>query len=129
MMQTALRTRLLNDGTIAGLVGTRVDWDARPQAKALPAVTLSLPYDMRDQHMGGSQVTRMSTFQIDCWAEKAITAHTLGEAVVTAIQPAATVGGVRFLGAFPEVASSTETTEAGLVYRVMVRGQIAHTIP
>jgi hypothetical protein len=38
-MQTALRTRLLADATISGIVGTRIDWGLRPQAKALPAIT------------------------------------------------------------------------------------------
>jgi hypothetical protein len=32
-MQTDLRARLLANGTIAGLVSTRVDWGIRPQGK------------------------------------------------------------------------------------------------
>jgi hypothetical protein len=128
MMQTALRDRLLADATIAGLVGTRVDWDARPQGKPLPAVTLAM-VDPRDQKMDGPQATRNTIIQADCWASKAIDAHTLAEAVIAELQPAATVSGVRFLGAFLTSTSSSEDTEIGPVYRVMVRGSIIHTIP
>jgi hypothetical protein len=128
MMQTALRDRLLADATIAALVGTRVDWDIRPQGKPLPAITLAM-VDNRDQKMDGPQVTRSTVIQVDCWALKAIDAHTLGEAVITELQPALTVGSVRFLGAFLTATSSSEDTDNGLVYRVMVRGSIVHTIP
>lgn len=128
MMQSALRERLLNDATVAGLVGTRVDWDVRPQGKSLPAVTLSM-VDTRDQHMGGPQVTRNTIIQADCWALKAIDAHSLAEAVVTELQPPALVGGVQFLGAFLTASSMSEDTDVGIVFRVMVRGNIVHTIP
>ena len=128
MMQQALRSRLLADGTVAALVGTRVDWDARPQGKSLPAITLAM-VDNRDQHMGGPQVTRNTIIQADCWALKAADAHNLAEAVIAELQPPATVSGVRFLGAFLTATSMSEDTDSGLVYRVMVRGNIAHTIP
>jgi hypothetical protein len=128
MMQQALKTRLLADATISDLVGTRVDWDARPQGKPLPAITLS-KIDPRAQHMGGPQATRNTIIQVDCWASKASDAHTLAEAVVAELQPAATVGGVNFLGAFLTDTSMTEETDNGTVYRVMVRGSISHTIP
>ena len=127
MMQQALRTRLLNDATVAGLVGTRVDWDARPQAKALPAVTLSM-VDVRDQHMGGAQVTRGTIIQADCWALKPLDAHNLAEAVIAELQPKATVSGVTFLGAFLTATSMSEDTDNGMIYRVMVRGDLHHTI-
>jgi hypothetical protein len=128
MMQTALRDRLLADATITALVGTRVDWDVRPQGKPLPAITLGM-VDNRDQKMDGPQVTRSTVIQADCWALKSIEAHTLAEAVIAELQPALTVGSVRFLGAFLTATSSSEDTDNGLVYRVMVRGSIVHTIP
>jgi hypothetical protein len=128
MMQTALRDRLLADATITALVGTRVDWDVRPQGKALPAITISKT-ELHDQHMGGPQVTRNPIVQIDCWASKPADAHTLSAAVISELQPAATVSGVRFLGAFLTETSSVEDTDNGIVHRVMVRGNIVHTIP
>jgi hypothetical protein len=128
MMQTALRDRLLADATITALVGTRVDWDVRPQGKPLPSITLAM-VDNRDQKMDGPQVTRSTVIQADCWALKSIDAHTLAEAVIVELQPALTVGSVRFLGAFLTCTSSSEDTDNGLVYRVMVRGRIVHTIP
>lgn len=126
MMQQALRTRLMDDATISGLVGTRVDWDVRPQGKALPAITLSM-VDVRDQHMGGPQATRRTIIQADCWASKASDAHTLAEAVIDELQPAANVDDTRFLGAFLSATSMSEDTDNGLVHRVMVRGDIWHT--
>jgi hypothetical protein len=128
MMQQALRSRLLNNSTITGMVGTRVDWDARPQGKPLPSVTLSM-FDNRDQHMGGPQATRNTIIQADCWAANASDAHNLAEAVITELQPPLTSGGVAFLGAFLAANSSVEDTDNGLVYRVMVRGNLLHTIP
>jgi hypothetical protein len=126
MMQSDLRTRLLADATISGLVGTRVDWDARPQGKSLPAITIAKT-ENHDQHMGGPQVTRGPIIQVDCWASKPIDAHTLGEAVIAALQPQADVGSTRFLGAFLTDTSMSESTDNGMVYRVMVRGTLWHT--
>jgi hypothetical protein len=126
MMQQALRTRLLNNATVSGLVGTRVDWDARPQGKSLPAVTLAM-VDIRDQHMGGPQVTRKTIIQADCWATKPIDAHTLAEAVIIELQPPATVDDTQFLGAFLTAPSMSEDTDNGMVFRVMVRGDLFHT--
>jgi hypothetical protein len=39
-METALRTLLIGNGTIAGLVGTRIVWNHLPQSTADPAVVL-----------------------------------------------------------------------------------------
>ena len=126
MMQSDLRSRLLADATISGLVGTRVDWDARPQGKPLPSITLSM-VDVRDQHMGGPQATRRTVLQVDCWADKPITSHTLAEAVINELQPQADVGSTRFLGAFLTSTSMSEDTDNGMVFRVMVRGDLWHT--
>jgi hypothetical protein len=126
MMQAQLRSRLMADGTIAGLVGTRVDWDVRPQGKALPAITIA-GVTFHDQHSGGPQATKRTILQVDCWALKPIDAHTLGDAVVAELQPPLEVGDTKFLGAFLTTSSSSEDTADGLVYRVMVRGDIWHT--
>jgi hypothetical protein len=88
----------------------------------LPSITLAM-VDNRDQKMDGPQVTRSTVIQADCWALKSIDAHTLAEAVIVELQPALTVGSVRFLGAFLTSTSSSEDTDNGLVYRVMVRGR------
>lgn len=127
-MQQALKAKLIADAAISALAGTRIDWDARPQGSSLPAITLAM-VDDRDQHMGGPHVTRNTIIQADCWALKAADAHNLSEAVIAELQSVATVSGVRFLGAFMTSTSMFEDTDSGIVYRVMVRGKIVHTIP
>jgi hypothetical protein len=85
-MQAALRSRLLADATIAGLVGTRVDWGLRPQAKSLPAISMTLIPTPRDYHMGGAQTTQFYMVQIDAWAEKYKDAHALRQAIITELE-------------------------------------------
>lgn len=131
-MQTQLRARLLADATIAALVGTRVDWDHRQQASGLPAITMSLVTDRREQHMGGLQVTRGTWVQFDCWAEKASHAAQLREAIVSLIVTRAVENGVTF---FPATnidtaprASQVEQVDTGIVHRGMVQATIWHTV-
>lgn len=127
-MQTQLRTRLLNDATISALVGTRVDWGVRPQAKALPSITLILANDGRDQRLSGLQVTQGPLVQIDCWADTYADAAAMREAVVTLISTAAVQSGTRFLGAGNiNTQDLPEKTDTGIVHRAMIRANIWHT--
>lgn len=128
-MESELRARLLADGTIAGLVGTRVDWNTRPQGKPLPAITLMTPSDTRDQHMEGFQVTRDPLVQIDVWTLKMADRETLREAVIAALAPAATVGSVSFLRAQDvSHADMSEMTEEGTVRRSRIQLRAWHTV-
>jgi hypothetical protein len=122
-MQTALRARLLADATIAGLVGSRVDWGLRPQAKALPAITLTLVPSPRDYHMGGAQVTQHYRVQVDCWATTYKGAHDLREAVIAELEPASG----SFLGSFVErSADMPERTDTGEVHRASLDFKVTH---
>lgn len=51
--EKALAKRLLTAEPIAEKVASRVDWMRRPQNAALPAITLQIITDVRDQHYGG----------------------------------------------------------------------------
>lgn len=127
-MQTQLRSRLLDDGTISGQ-GTRVDWNVRPQGKPLPAITLSLISDRRDQHMGGLQRTRGSWTQIDVWADDAETLATIREALVSLLATGAVEDGITFLPAQDiEVRESVEKTDTGIVHRSMIQATVWHTV-
>lgn len=129
MMQTALRTRLMN-GTTATLAGTRIDWDGRPQGDSLPAVTLELASETRDKHMAGTQNTRTSRVRAQCWASKPSDAHNLVESIITDLDPAVTQDGIVFLGSFPTILGGlAEDTDFGIVYRQIVDLSIIHTIP
>lgn len=130
MMQTALRTRLKNDATVASLVGTRIDWNARPQGKSLPAITLQTIHDGRPQKMSGFQVTRQTLVQVDCWGEKYADARNAAEAVIACLVPAADESGVRFLRSFVDRGMDTlEDTDNGQVHRVSIDLRVTHTIP
>jgi hypothetical protein len=127
-MQTELRARLLADSTISGLVGTRVDWGVRPQGKPLPAITLILASDTRDQTMAGVQATQGPLIQIDCWAETYAATVTLREAVVALISTPATQGSSKFLGAANiNAIDLPEKVDTGIVHRSVIRANIWHT--
>jgi len=134
-MQTQLRTLLLNDATISGLVSTRVDWGVRPQGRALPAITLILVSDGRDQRLDGLQTTQGPLVQIDCWADGSsdpvgayATISTLREAVVSLLATPVVQSGTRFLGAQNIYTQDLpEKTDVGFVQRAMIRANVWHT--
>lgn len=121
-MEGALRARLLADATVAGIVGTRIYWEDRPQSSALPAITLSLPVDGRDQHMGGFQTVRDVQVQIDIWATLYAEKKALKEAVIAAMAPAHTGNGIRFQAATRiDAVPLNERVETQLIYRDAIR--------
>lgn len=102
-MRQALRKRQIDDPAVLALVGTRVTWMTRPQASALPAVTMQTINDERPQHLKGFDDARGTRVQIDCWATHVdgvadAYAQTvrLAEAVIAAIINPATIEGIRF---------------------------------
>jgi hypothetical protein len=122
-MQAALRSRLLADATIAGLVGTRVDWGLRPQAKALPAITLDLPGSPRGYHMGGAQATQITRVQIDAWAATPKQAKDIADAVIAELEPRSG----SFEPSFVLLDRSTnEKVDDGVVYRRQLDMQITY---
>lgn len=116
-MEGALRARLLAAAPITALVGQRVYWVDRPQASALPAITLQIIDEDRAQHMQGFQATQQTTVQIDIWADKYGQGKALKEAVITALAPRATFNGVRFDRAFVRARDLSERTEAQFIHR------------
>lgn len=92
-MQGALRARITGAATTAG---TRVYWVDRPQAAALPAVTLQTISDPRPQHLKGFDELRSTRVQVDCWADTYAAARSLLEAVLAAVVPWDTSNGIRF---------------------------------
>lgn len=122
-MQAALRSRLLADATISGLVGQRVDWGLRPQAKSLPAITLTLVPTPRAYHMGGAQNTQFYLVQIDAWAEKYATAHQLRQAIIAELEQASG----EFLFSFLERdEDKPELTDTGPINRASMDFRVTH---
>jgi hypothetical protein len=120
-VKAALRARLLADGTISGLVGTRIDWGLRPQGMPLPAITLTLIPTPRDYHMGGAQRTQHYLVQIDCWASSYASADAVRQAVIAELEPASG----SFQGSFvqrdhdmPERIETSEIHRASLDFKI-----------
>lgn len=68
-MEEALVAWLLADGPLAAIVAARINWNERPQGKALPAVVLQRITGIRDYHMQGPSGLVRSLVQIDCWGK------------------------------------------------------------
>lgn len=92
-MSGALRARIIAANTTAG---SRVTWVERPQAAALPAVTLQIISDQRPQHLKGFNPLRGTLVQIDFWGDAYGDVTALKEAVLAAIVPENTSNGIRF---------------------------------
>ena len=63
--QAALRARLVAAAPVTALVGSRIYWVDRPQASALPAITLQTISDDRPQHMKGFIGLNPARVQVD----------------------------------------------------------------
>ena len=117
-MQGALRARITGASTSAG---TRVYWVDRPQASALPSVTLQIITDLRPQHLKGFDETRDTRVQIDCWAATYAAATALKEAVLAAVIPINTSNGIRFDRAIIDGERDLgERTETQFIHRASV---------
>lgn len=80
-MIEGVRTALLADATVAGLVGTRVYPRYLPQGGALPAIALHLISGVPDQASSGPTGPIERRVQVDCWAERYAAAASLAKAV------------------------------------------------
>lgn len=86
-MEGALRARIIAANTAAA---GRVYWVDRPQASALPSITLQLISGERPQTHGGMQATRDPRVQVDVWASSHLAASQLMGEVIAALAPANT---------------------------------------
>jgi hypothetical protein len=127
-MEEDLRARLLADAGISALAKRgSIAWGDRPQASALPAITLDYIDDARPQHMQGFQDLRGTQVQADVWADDKKQARDLRELVIAALVPVAIVGATSFQRSFVDrLASSFESIETGIVYRERIDFTIWH---
>lgn len=125
--QAALRARLIAAAPVAALVGQRIYWVQRPQAAALPAITLQTISDDRPQHMKGLQELRASRVQLDVWAETYGSTRQVSEAAIAALLPEQTGNGIRFERTFvAAVRDSGEQTGTTFVHRTTIDLIIHH---
>lgn len=126
-METALRARLKDDAGVSGLVGSRVDWNVRPQGTTAPCIVLTVVSDDRGQHMAGFHGYRPTRVQVDCYAATRAAAVQVRDAVLAAIVPQADKSGVSFLRAFVNtVMGRGDQTETGVIHREMIDLTIWH---
>ena len=126
-MEQGLRQRLLDDPAVATIVGTRVDWDVRPQRSAYPAIVLETIEGRRTQHMAGFNTFRATAVQASCFATSKAQAVAMREAVIAAIAGEATARGKRFLRAQDiEHRQRPENTGTQTIHREIVEATIWH---
>jgi hypothetical protein len=98
--QGALRSRLIDDGAVAALVGNRIYWVERPQTSSLPAITLQVITEDRPQNMNGFVGMDSNTVQLDIWGNSYAQVQQAKEAALSAIVPETIANGVSFERAF-----------------------------
>jgi len=120
-MPAALRARAIGDAGVAALASTRVHWVQRPQAGALPAVTLTTISDPRPQHLKGFDSLRETRVQADCWATSHKQANDLAEEMIAALVPEHTGNGITFNRALVDaVRDLGEQTETIFIHRTSI---------
>ena len=125
--EQALRSRLLDDSDVAGVVGTRVAWGVAPQKWKPPFVILTLVSDVRDQHFKGFQGLRASRVQVDCYGLDRASTYTLREYALAAIADGGTFDSVRFDRiADVSVRDLGANTDTGFVHRDSIDALIWH---
>jgi hypothetical protein len=116
-MESALRARLLAASPVTALVAQRVYWVDRPQASALPSITLQHVTDERVQHYTGFNDLQPGYVQVDCWAATYAQGKSLKEAVIAALTPAVTANGFSFTRAFVTARDLSERTDTQFIHR------------
>lgn len=117
-MPGALRARITGANTAAG---QRAYWVDRPQAAALPAVTLQIISDQRPQHLKGFNPLRDTRVQIDCWGNSYGEVAALKEAVLAAVVPESIANGIRFDRAIIDGERDLgEQTETQFIHRASI---------
>jgi len=113
----------LLDGTaITALVGTRVNWDERPQGEGLPSVTLTRIPGARPSYTLAGQRTDLTKYliQADCWGATGLSAEQLRDAVQARLDAINTGDAGALEGCFLDTTGSSSVDElggSGRVYR------------
>ncbi len=81
MIESAIRTRLLADATVAALVGTRVYTGKMPQDATFPLITLTKVDKVSGLTLDGTVGPNQVRVQIDCWDSGVDGVRALADAV------------------------------------------------
>lgn len=118
--EQALRARLKTSSQINALVGPRVDWDERPQATGLPAITLQTIDETTGQSYSDVDGSQRVLVQIDGWAKSSAQRAELKRVIKDSLIPAAEADGFRWSRGFPSGGDSTERLGTETIYRTRI---------
>ena len=107
-IETDFRALLAGYSALTALVGTRIAENAEPEGSALPLVVFSATHD-RTLGLDNSLLADQCSIDVQCWAETAVAADAVADAVIAAIATAPTAA-----GAVVVARSSTFDAELGL---------------
>lgn len=120
-----LRTRLIEDPAVTGIVGTRVYWEIRPQGSVLPAIVLHTIRGSRAQSLGGPMATQGDQVQFDCMAASKAVAVSLRKAVIAVAEAPSITDDTEFQGGNVDLYRGiVEDTTDGVVRTEQVRATI-----
>lgn len=128
-MEESLTALVLADAGVTARIDTRVTWSTRPQASALPSITLqvisAVPVDS-DEGDSGLVATRV---QADCWADSPLDAKKTARALKQLLSGRQYQhSGTEFQGVFTEDERDfdEETTGGTVIYRTAIDFIIWH---
>jgi len=85
MIEYAVRRQLLDDPTVAAIVGDRIYPLTIPQGEPLPVITYSVVATDEDNQEGDADTLARARVQLDCWATTYKQANDLARAVRLAL--------------------------------------------
>lgn len=80
-IETELRDKLLADGTVSGLVGTRIYPVVLPQGVTYPAIAYSRVSGERLHHLGGASGRGLPRISFSMWGRTYTEAYSVADAV------------------------------------------------
>jgi hypothetical protein len=102
-LREALYLKLSSIEDLATLTGGRIDFNARPQGDALPAVTHYVSSRSFDYDLSGPSGVSTATWRVDCWSKSELEAASMAGLVRRAFDGFhGTIGQVEILGCFLE---------------------------
>lgn len=84
-MEEDFSAYLLAQTALTALVEQRINWNTRPQASALPAVTLQVISAVPQNDQCGADLLHESRVQIDVWANTFASVKAVSRAVLAAV--------------------------------------------
>lgn len=116
-IEAAIRTRLIDDTAVAGLVATRVYWIERIQGQNYPGITLQIFDEDRAQHLTGFHSLQRLDVQVDVWALSHASGKIIKDAVIAALVPQGLFHEFKFSRAFVRARDLSERVEDRTIFR------------